>query len=215
MSLGDYLARRWDQLLLQAEEHAAVVALAVLMAAVVGIGVGIATWNRPRLAAAALTVASGLLTVPSFALLGLLIPLLGLGWAPSLTALTLYSLLPIMRNTVVGLRAVDSVIVEAADGMGLGPARVLLRIQLPLAWPYILTGIRIATQMIVGTAAIAAYVAGPGLGIPIFNGLTRLGSANALNEALAGTVGVVLVALVFDLFYLLLRRLTTSKGLHV
>lgn len=215
MTFGEYLQRRGDLLLDQAGQHALLVGLAVLIATAVSVGTGVLTWNRPRLAGAATATAGGLLTLPSFALLGLLIPLLGLGWAPSLTALTLYSLLPILRNTVVGLREVDPAVVEAARGMGLGPVRVLAVVQLPLAWPYILAGIRVATQMVVAIAAMAAYVAGPGLGLPIFDGLSRLGSANALNEALAGTLGVVLVALAFDLFYVLLRRLTTPRGLHV
>jgi ABC-type proline/glycine betaine transport system permease subunit len=130
-------------------------------------------------------------------------------------ALTLYSLLPIIRNTVVGLRGVDAAIVEAGRGMGMSSFHVLWRLQLPLAWPLILTGIRVSTQMIIGIAALAAYVAGPGLGHQILDGLARLGSANSLNEAVAGTLGVVILALLADLFFLIVRLLTSSRGIRV
>jgi osmoprotectant transport system permease protein len=159
-------------------------------------------------------VTSGLFTLPSLALMTLLLPLLGLGWGTSLTALVIYSLLPIVRNTVAGLRAVDPAMVEVARGMGLGPVQTLLRIELPLAWPVILAGIRVATQVVMGIAAIAAYVAGPGLGNRIFTGLQRLGSANSLNDALAGTLGVVVLALLFDAGFVVLRRVTTPRGVR-
>jgi osmoprotectant transport system permease protein len=215
MSLSDYIRTRWDLLSNAAGQHVLVVALSVGIAAVLGVAVGILTYHRPRLAALAIGACGGFLTIPSFALLGLLIPFLGLGWTPTLVALVLYSLLPIVRNTVVGLRGVDAAVVEAGRGIGMSPLGVMVRIQLPLAWPVILTGIRVSTQMIIGIAAIAAYVAGPGLGNQIFDGLSRLGSVNALNAALAGTVGVVILALLLDLFYLIVRRLTTSRGLRV
>lgn len=215
MSLSEYLSRRWYGLAVLAGEHALLVTLAMLVATVLGLTIGLLSWNRPRIAALATATAGGLLTLPSFALLGLLIPLLGLGWTPAVVALILYSLLPILRNTIVGMREVDSTIIEAARGMGLTPFQLLAQVQLPLAWPYALAGVRVATQMVIGIGAMAAYVAGPGLGTLIFDGLSRLGSANALNEAIAGTVGIVLIALAFDLCFVVLRRLTTSRGVHV
>lgn len=215
MTFTEYVQSRSDDLEHAFGQHALVVAVAMAIATVIGVGVGVLTWRRPRLSGLAISVSGGFLTIPSFALLGLLIPLLGLGWTPSVVALTMYALLPIIRNTVVGLRGVDAAIVEAGRGMGMSTFRVLWRVQLPLAWPLIITGIRVSTQMIIGIAAIAAYVAGPGLGDQIFNGLARLGGANALNAALAGTVGVVILAVLFDVFFLLIRWLTTSRGLRV
>src|SRR5690606_8386820 len=129
------------------------------------------------------------------ALLAILSPLLGLGWGPTVVALVFYSLLPIIRNTVVGLREVPGYILESASAMGMSRTRVLLSTQLPMAWPVIITGTRVAAQLALGIAAIAAYVAGPGLGQYIFRGLSSLGSKNALNYALTGTVGVVVLAL--------------------
>jgi osmoprotectant transport system permease protein len=99
--------------------------------------------------------------------------------------------------------------------MGMSPVHVLWRVQFPLAWPLILTGVRVSTQMIIGITAIAAYVAGPGLGHQILDGLARLGSANSLNEALAGTLGVVILALLADLLFLIVRLLTSPRGLRV
>jgi osmoprotectant transport system permease protein len=215
MTFTEYVQSRSDELTQAFGQHALVVAASMAIATVLGVGIGLITWRRPRLSGLAIGTSSGFLTIPSFALLGLLIPILGLGWTPTVFALTLYSLLPIIRNTVVGLRGVDAAIVEAGRGMGMSSFRVLWRVQLPLAWPLILTGIRVSTQMIIGIAAIASYVAGPGLGNQILDGLSRLGSANSLNEALAGTLGVVILALLCDLFFLIVRRLTSSRGLRV
>ena len=97
----------------------------------------------------------------------------------------------------------------------MGEATSLMRIRLPLAWPVILAGVRVSTQMSMGIAAIAAYVLGPGLGPYIFTGLAQVGGANALNSALVGTIGIVLLALVLDALLLLLGRLTISKGIRV
>jgi osmoprotectant transport system permease protein len=153
-------------------------------------------------------------TIPSFAMFGLLIPVFGLGVTPSVIALVLYALLPVIRNAVVGLSNVDPALVDAARGMGMSRARVLLTVELPLAWPVILTGIRVSAQLIMGMAAIAAYVSGPGLGDQIFSGLARLGGANAVNSALAGTIGVIVLALLFDAAFVLIGRLTTSRGIR-
>src|SRR3954452_16894716 len=103
MTLSEYVSSRWDELTQAAAQHALVVALSILIATVIGVGVGVLTYRRPRLAGLATATTRGFLTIPSFALLGLLIPFLGLGWGPTLVALVMYSLLPIVRNTIVGL----------------------------------------------------------------------------------------------------------------
>jgi osmoprotectant transport system permease protein len=99
--------------------------------------------------------------------------------------------------------------------MGMGAMTRFRRVQLPMAWPVIMAGLRVSTQMSMGVAAIAAYVLGPGLGTYIFTGLAQIGGANALNYALVGTVGVVILALLLDAVLLLVSRLTTSKGIRV
>lgn len=213
--LGVFLTRRWDDLVNLTLQHLAVVAISLVLATVVGVAIGLTVWDRPLPRSISLTAAGVAITIPSLALLALLSPVLGLGWAPTVVSLVFYSLLPIVRNTVVGLREVPAHVVESARGMGMTPGRVLLTVQLPLAWPVIVTGIRVAAQLTVGIAAIAAYVAGPGLGLYIFRGLSSLGSANAVNYALTGTVCVVILALLIDGAFVLIARHSTSRGLRV
>jgi osmoprotectant transport system permease protein len=212
MNLFQYVSERWDRLSLQALLHVSGVVQCTVIAAVIGVVVGLLVYRSSAGSAIATALASTILTVPSFALLGLLIPFLGLGVAPSVVALVLYGLLPILRNTIVGLNGVDAAVTDAAKGIGMSRFGVLTRVELKLAWPAILTGMRVSTQMLMGIAVIAAYAKGFGLGSEIFSGLTRAGSANSLNQALAGTLGVVVLALVLDGVYVLITRLTVSKG---
>lgn len=214
MSFFAYLESRWDNILELAVEHAAVTVIAVLIATVLGIGLGMATYTHERRRQLVLGVAQVFLTIPSLALFGLFIQVLGLGTTPVVVALVMYSLLPILANTIVGLREVDPAIVESAQGMGLSRMQRLLRIELPLAWPVILTGMRVSTLLTLGITAIGAYILGPGLGNDIFAGLSRISSPNALNLVLGGVLGVVLLAILFDLLYVLLNRLTTSRGIR-
>ncbi|GGM44918.1 ABC transporter permease [Microbacterium saperdae] len=209
-----FLTRRADDILELTRDHLVVVLISIALASAIGIGLGILVRNRRIARTTVLTAAAVAITIPSLALLALLSPILGLGWLPTVVALVFYSLLPVVRNTVVGLREVPVSVLESARGMGLGPARVLFTVQLPIAWPVIMTGIRVAAQLTVGIAAIAAYVAGPGLGEYIFKGLSSLGSKNALNYALTGTVAVIILALVLDGILVLIARLTTSRGLR-
>lgn len=210
-----FWSRRSDDILELAGQHLAVVALSVVIAVVIGVLIGVAVWNRPNGRAVTIAIAGVAITIPSLALLALITPLFGLGWTPTVVALVFYSLLPIVRNTVVGLREVSPAIMESARGMGMSNAMTLFRIQLPMAWPIILTGVRVAAQLTIGIAAIAAYVAGPGLGQMIFQGLSSLGSKNALNFALTGTLGVVILALLVDGAFVLISRFTTPRGLRV
>lgn len=186
----------------------------VLIATIVAVLIGILVHRSPLGSSIATAVTSAILTVPSFALLGLLIPVLGLGVAPTVTALVVYALLPILRNTIIGLSSVDPAVTDAARGVGMNRLRILTAIELPLAWPAILAGIRVSTQLLMGILAIAAYAKGPGLGNLIFSGLARLGSPNAVPQALVGTVLIVVLALVLDAIYVLVGRLTTPRGIR-
>ncbi|WP_433272384.1 ABC transporter permease [Actinosynnema sp. CS-041913] len=214
MSFWEFVADRWNRLLVESLLHVSAVVQCTVVAVVIGVGIGVAVYRSPLGSAAAVALTSAVLTIPSFALLGLLIPVLGLGAEPTVVALVLYGLLPIVRNTIVGLAGVDGAVRDAARGIGMSRFGVLTKVELRLAWPAILTGTRVATQMLMGIAAIAAYVRGPGLGVEIFAGLTRAGSANATNQAIAGTLGIVVLALVLDGIFALIGRHTTSRGIR-
>ncbi len=211
----EYLTGNATRLLFLAEQHAELVLISVAISAVLGIGLAFVTESMPRVRQVLLSVAGTLLTIPSYALFALMIPVLGLGVAPTVAALAIYGVFPILRNTVTGLEGVDPAVIDAARGLGMGRKQRMGSVVLPLAWPVILNGIRTATIMLVATAAIGAVVRGPGLGELIFEGLARIGGANALNETLAGIIGVVLVALVLDLFFIAIAKVTTLRGINV
>lgn len=214
MNFFEYVSNRREHLTELAIEHVQVVAVSISIATVIGISLGILVYRRPLWAQVVLGITGVFLTIPSFALFGILIPFVGLGYKPTVIALVMYALLPIVRNTVTGLRGVDEAVTDSARGMGMGRWRALLRVELPLAWPVIVAGVRVSTLLLVGITAIAAVVNGPGLGEDIFSGLARIGGANALNLVLGGTLGIVLLALVFDSVFAGIGRLTTSKGIR-
>ena len=215
VSFLDFFARQQDRILELSLEHLVIVLQALAIGTVLGVAIGVVVARRPVARATALATAGLILTVPSFALFSLLLGVIGrLGTAVVLPGLVLYSLLPIIRNTVTGLRSVDPAIVESAKGVGMGPVRRLVRIELPLAWPIVLAGVRVSAVLLVGIAALGTLVRGPGLGELIFAGLRIIGSPNAANLALAGTLAIVVIAIALDAMFLLLARFTTSKGIR-
>mgnify|MGYP000633832155 CR=1 FL=1 len=214
MTFFDFLDTRSDEMIELGIGHVMVVAVSVLIATVVGVALGILAFRVRRLRTVILSITGAFLTIPSFALFVLMLPLVGLGTPPVLIALTMYGLLPIVRNTITGLTGVDPAIVESAQGMGLNARQRLLKIQLSMAWPVIMTGIRVTTIMLVGIAAIGAIVLGPGYGNFIYEGLGRVGTPVAMNLVMAGIIGVVVIAILFDALFSLIGRLTTSKGLR-
>lgn len=215
VSFFGYLDRNRDRLLSLGLDHLVIVLEALVIGTAIGLTLGVLVARRPKARELVLGATGLILTIPSFALFSLLFGVIGkLGAAVVLPGLVLYSLLPIVRNTVTGLLAVDPAVVESAKGIGMGPVRRLLRIELPLAWPIVLTGVRVSAVLLVGIAALGALIRGPGLGQLILSGLRLIGSPNATNLALAGTLGVVVIAIVLDAGFLLLSRLTTSKGIR-
>lgn len=214
MNFLEFLVNRADDMLELGLQHAAIVGAAVLIATVIGVGLGIATYRTERPREFVLAVTGTFLTIPSFALFILMLGPLGLGWRPVLVALVLYGLLPVVRNTITGLREVDQAIIESAKGMGLNRRQRLLKIELPLAWPVVITGVRVSTLVLLGIAAIGAIVNGPGYGELIFTGLARVGTPVAVNMVLAGTLGVIVLAIIFDVIFYVIKRLTTSRGIQ-
>lgn len=213
--MWEFINDRRDLIAYNALQHANLVFQCVLLATLIAVALAVVIVRLSALEPLANAVSAIGLTLPSFALVGLLMPLSGLGTTTAVLCVTFYAVLPILRNAVVGLQGVDATLLESARGMGMSELSSLVRVRLPLAWPVILAGVRISMQMSMGIAAIAAYVLGPGLGGYIFTGLGQSGGANAVNYAVVGTVGIVLVALVADALLLLLGRLTVSKGIRV
>jgi osmoprotectant transport system permease protein len=213
--MWDYVVERRGLILHEAWQHLSLVVQCVLLGSLIAVAVAMLVYRSTTATALANATSAVGLTIPSFALLGILLAPFGFGITPAVIAVTFYAALPVLRNAVVGLSGVDRSLVESARGIGMSRTATLLRVELPMAWPVILAGIRISTQMVMGIAAVAAYVLGPGLGGFIFSGLSRLGGANALNSTLTGTIAIVLLALVLDLLLLVAGRLTTPRGIRV
>ena len=209
-------AEGWSEIFGKVIEHVQIVLMSMAFAVVISIALGLLIHRVRILRGFVLGVASILLTIPSLALFAVFIsvPGIGIGDRGPIIALVLYSILPILRNTVTGLEGVDKAVIESAKGMGLNAWQRLVRVEFPLAWPVILTGIRVATLLNIGIAAIAVLVGGGGLGQYINDGLQRYPNVNSVERMWTGVVFTVLLALVFDLLFTLLRRLTTSKGLR-
>lgn len=214
LSLWDYTLGRTDQVQQAVLEHLLYVVVVVGLASVFAVSIGVATRHNVFARELSLSIASVFLTIPSLALFTIFIPLVGLGFAPSFIALFLYAILPVLRNTVTGLEQVDPSVLDAAKGMGLTNWEVLTKVQLPLAWPVILAGIRIATMLTVGIAAIATLVAGGGIGDFIKSGLARLPLPNSLEAIWLGTLLCILLAFVIDLGLKAVKNATISRGIR-
>ena len=213
--MWDFLRSHAAQIAFSSWQHVSLVAQCLALATILAVGLAAVAYRSSILSSAANSLSAIGLTIPAFALVGLIIAPLGFGVPPAVAVVTFFAILPILRNTVVGLNGVDPAVVESARGIGMGRIRTFLTVELPLAWPVVLGGIRVSAQMVMGIAAVAAYVLGPGLGGFIFSGLSRLGGANSLESVLTGVVGVVILALILDLALVGLGRLTTPRGTRV
>jgi osmoprotectant transport system permease protein len=207
MSILNYATANLDLVLRLAGEHLVLVALAVGGAVLTGVPLGIAIADRPRLAAGVIAVASVVTTVPSIALFGLLLPVLavvgqGIGPVPAVIAVFLYAQLPIVRNTATAIGGVDGPLREAALSMGMTRGQRLKRVELPLAAPVILAGIRTAVVTNIGVMAIAAYVGAGGLGVLISRGISQTDP----RQLVTGAVAVSVLAVVADLALLWCQR---------
>ena len=209
-----FVAGDLDGVLARTLEHLSLVAGVMVAATLFSVLLGIVLMERPVARQVALGTAGVLLTIPSLALFAVFIPLLGIGNRPAQLALFLYAILPILRNTVTGLAGVDEAVVESARGMGMGPVQQLLRVRVPLAWPVVMAGVRVSTQLVTGIAAIAVLVGGGGLGSYIQRGLTSLGNPFSIERVWTGTVAIILLAMVLDLTLGLIGQRTTSPGLR-
>lgn len=210
MSAFRFFVNHRGEILQATLEHMTLVVIAMAIAIAIGVPLGMLIVRRPALRALSLTAANIFQTIPSLALFGFLIPipfLGGIGKRTAVVALVLYALLPILRNTYVGLTGIDPSVLESAEAMGMTPSQVLLRVRLPLALAVILAGIRTSTVLTIGVATIAAAIGAGGLGAFIFRGVAMVSDA----VILAGAVPAAALALVADaLLGLLERRLRVS-----
>jgi osmoprotectant transport system permease protein len=191
--------------------HIVLTGSAEVLACLVAIPLGIAASRRPRMAGVALGTAGVLQTIPSIALLAFMLPVFGIGAKTAIAALFLYGLLPILRNTVTGLRGIDGRIIEVGLGLGMSPRQLLRQVELPLAAPVILAGVRTSTVINIGTATLAAFIGAGGLGDPIVTGLT----VTDINLILSGALPAACLAMAADGLLAAVEHWTTPRGLRL
>jgi osmoprotectant transport system permease protein len=209
VSVFQYVAANWDSIEPQIVTHLEIVGECIAITSLIGLGLGIAAARSEPLSTVILAVTSTILTVPSFALFGLLSIWFGLANPPVIVGLILYGLLPVTRNTRAGIKAVDPAVVESARGMGMNPRQVLFRVELPLAVPVVLGGIRQSTVMIVAIATVGATVGVNDLGQTILSAIGR--STGTLDAVLAGIIPVAAIGILADLILAGIQRLL-SRG---
>lgn len=187
-------AERWRFFLTLTGQHLEISLIAIVAASVIGLGLGIFISKYQRSGSIILGLTNFIYTIPSIALFGFLIPFSGIGNTTAIIALTIYALLPMVRNTYTGITGIDPEIIEAAQGMGSTPFQILYKIQLPLAFPVILSGLRNMVVMTIALAGIAAFIGAGGLGVAIYRGITT----NNSMLTIAGSLLIALLALLTD-----------------
>ncbi|PIC85667.1 glycine/betaine ABC transporter [Sporosarcina sp. P20a] len=201
---------RWPEVLEATSIHIQLVFFSMIFAVVIAVTLGIVITRVPKLKTGVLGAAGIMQTIPSLAVLGFMIPIFGIGVKTAIAALFLYSLLPIMRNTYTGIKDVDPATIEAAKGMGMTNMQILFKVELPLAIPIIMAGIRTAAVINVGNATLAAFIGAGGLGDFIFLGITR--GIDGL--ILLGAIPAAILAIALETFFSAVERWTTPKGLR-
>lgn len=209
MNVFQYMANNWDLLEPQIVTHLEIVGECILITSLIGLGLGVMASRSEALSTAILAITSTILTIPSYALFGLLSIWLGVANPPVIVGLILYGLLPVTRNTRAGIKTVDPAVVEAARGMGMSPTQVLLKVELPLAVPVILGGIRQATVMIVAIATVGATLGVDDLGQTILSAINR--SSGTIDAVLAGIIPVAVIGILADLILAGVQR-ALSRG---
>jgi osmoprotectant transport system permease protein len=210
LSILNYFVNNPNLILKLTLEHLKITVIAVSISTVIGVAIGILITRYKRAATPVIGIAGIVYTIPSLALFGMLIPFIGIGIKPALIALILYSQLALIRNTFVGIVHIDPSVREAGKGMGMSPWQFLRIVELPVALPVIMAGIRTAAVMNIGTATIAAYIGAGGLGWLIFRGIA---SVNA-EQIVAGALPVTLLAIGVDYLFVLLERVLTPAGVR-
>lgn len=208
--INTFQERKWE-LLQTLFEHIQLSFIALLIATLIAIPIGIWLTRHTKIAEPIINIAAIMQTIPSLALLGLMIPFFGIGRVPAIIALVIYALLPILRNTYTGIKEVDPSLKEAAQGIGMNTYLQLKNVEIPIAMPVIMAGIRTAMVLIIGTATLAAFIGAGGLGDLILLGIDR----NNMNILLLGAIPAALLALLFDFVLKRMEKLSYRKMMIV
>lgn len=209
MGLIDTFIDRQDDIWQAFQEHIFLAGIAMLIAIAVAVPLGIILTRFKKFAETVIGVTAIVQTIPSLALLGFMLPLFGIGTVPAVIALTLYALLPILRNTYAGITGVDPSLVDAGKGMGMTSFQILFMVELPMTMPILMAGIRTSTVLTIGVAALATFIGAGGLGDVIIRGLNIADK----NLILAGAIPAALLALVFDFVLKKLEEKVTPRGM--
>ncbi|GEA31307.1 MULTISPECIES: glycine betaine ABC transporter substrate-binding protein [Clostridium] len=206
----NYIFTSKDQIITLLLEHIKLTALSVGIAIIIGMPLGILTSYVKKLNKPILGIASVVQAIPSMALLGFAIPFLGIGTPPAIVMVVLYSLLPIIKNTTTGIDSINSDMLEASKGIGLTKFQVLVKVQIPLALPVIMSGIRISAVTAVGLMTMAAFIGGGGLGYLVFSGIRTVNNY----QILAGAIPACILALLVDGLFSIVEKLVTPISLQ-
>lgn len=207
--MNEFLSNHGTELLIKTGEHLYISFVAILLGVVVAVPLGILFSRIPKMADRLISFVGILQTIPSLAILAFFIPLLGVGKLPAILALFFYSLLPILRNTYIGIQGVNASVREAGKGMGMSNWQSIMKLELPLALPVIMAGIRLSTVYLIDWATLAAFIGGGGLGDFIFDGLNLYQPVLII----AGTVPATILALLADRLLAIVEQKLTPTGM--
>ncbi|MDN5331347.1 MAG: osmoprotectant transport system permease protein [Tepidanaerobacteraceae bacterium] len=207
----NFIVQRMDDILLFSGQHLQLSFMAILIAISIGVPMGIIMTMIPGMSPFILGVANAVQAMPSLALMGFMVPLLGIGSTPSIVMVIVYALLPIIKNTYTGLTSIDRAIIEAGIGMGMTEFQLMTMVRIPLALPVIMAGIRIAAVMAVGYTTLAALIGAGGLGQLIYRGISMVNT----KLILAGAVPAMILALLIDRVFFFLERKVMPKGIKL
>lgn len=210
MKFIDYIIENKDQIISLCIEHIELTALALAIAIMIGVPIGILISYKRKLNKPVLAITSITQAIPSMALLGFMIPFLGIGTIPAVVVVVLYSLLPIIKNTYTGITNIEESTIEAATGIGLTKSQILTKIQIPQALPIIMAGVRISSVSAVGLMTMAAFIGGGGLGYLIFSGIRTVNNY----QILAGAIPACILALIVDYFFGAIEKLVTPISMQ-
>ncbi len=211
MSFIEFVINRHEQILSLLLEHTQILLIALFFAVLIGVPVGIIISSVDVLNKPFMFLINGVQAIPSLALLGFLIPLIGVGVRTAVVLIVIYAILPIVKNTFTGISNVDPQYIEAATGMGMTKWQILRKVQFPLALPVIMAGIRISAVTGVGLVTIASYAGGKGLGYLVYSGINTLDT----NMILAGAIPAALLALLIDFVVGYIEKLVTPQGVQL